>query len=308
MAVTSINLRPIYFGLTCLFLSSSVQDSLSFTARTWCLLTKTSVKFDKHSSLFASNAGVMYDDLYSEDDFSLFRQAEACIDSDSCPLEDAQMYLDDILHQQKECVGGGVLTTKEAICNNVERTVDLVANLRQKIYVQQRRRALVKPAVDSFNVILGVYIVSTILHGVAAVPNVPLDSPLFTDYSSYDDAFHRGVTSILPQEWLWSLRDGYFPQLFTEWFKNGGLVVDTSNFDIRSLLFTPQEWVWSIQNGSFGRILEEYIKYGGLVADNSDSNLIDNEMIPMRFQDLQYSIRDGYFRAAVKHFYRNGGL
>lgn len=151
---------------------------------------------------------------------------------------------------------------------------------------------------------LGFYVVSTILHGVAAVPNVPVDAPMISSFGT--EAFNtRGVAAILPQEWLWSIRDGYFPSLFSEWLHNGGLVVDTSVFDEKVVAFTPQEWVWSVQNGSFGNMLEENMKYGGLVVDSS----FDTEgMTPMTGQDILYSIQGGYLGDAMKHFYRNGGI
>jgi len=217
------------------------------------------------------------------------------------------MYLDDILRQQKECIGAGVLSTKAAICDNIDVTADLVANLREKIDIQQRRRALIKPTVHAVNVMVGIYIVSTILHGFAAVPSVPVDSPLFTDYSLFEEAANpsRGVTPILPREWFWAMRDGYLPRLLTEWMSNGGLVVDTSAFDTKAVAITPQEWIWSIQNGSFDHILEENMKYGGLVVDSSFDS---TETIPMTFQDVLFSVRDGYMGNAVNHYFRNGGL
>jgi hypothetical protein len=232
-------------------------------------------------------------------------RAQSCANSDSCSLEDAQTYLDGILHQQKDCIGAGVLSTKAAICDNIDSTVDLVANLREKIEFQRRRRALVKPTIHAFNVLLGFYIVSTILHGLAAIPNVPVNSPLFTDYSLFEEAADRGIIPILPQEWYWAIRDGYLPRLMTEWMRNGGLVVDTSTFDTKAVAITPQEWIWSFQNGSFGHILEENLKYGGFFVDSS---LDTPETVPMTNQDVLFSIRDGYVGNAAKHFFRNGGL
>jgi len=155
---------------------------------------------------------------------------------------------------------------------------------------------------------LGVYVISTILHGVAVVPNVPVDSPLYTDFLSSslmeEASSTRGVVSFLPQEFFWAARDGYLPSLMTEFFKNGGLVVDTSAFDTKVVAFTPQEWVWSIQNGSFGTILQENMKYGGLVVDSS----YQTDTVPMTVQDALCSVQGGYAGTAAQHFFRYGGV
>lgn len=235
-----------------------------------------------------------------QDSYYLMSRAEACANSESCSLEQAETFLDRILHIQAECVSAG----SDALCDNVDSVVEVVASLRQKIEIERKRLAPVKATTHVINLALGFYVVSTILHGVAAVPNVPVDAPVISSFGT--EAFNtRGVAAILPQEWLWSIRDGYFPSLFSEWLHNGGLVVDTSVFDEKVVAFTPQEWVWSIQNGSFGNMLEENMKYGGLVVDSC----YDTEgMTPMTGQDVLYSIQGGYLGDAMKHFYRNGGI
>lgn len=297
--------------LSCSFLFALIDDSLSFSVRKSSQLIKSSSRKSSSttssSSLFALNIGFGYNDD-SEDfatDIYLMNRAQACVDSDSCSLEEAQTFLHGILLQQKECIDGGVLSTKAAICDNINVTADLVANLREKIETERQRRALTKPAVHMFNLMFGIYVVSTIIHGFAAVPNVPVDLPLYTDYSSLEEASSRGVTPFLPQEWFWAVRDGYLPSIMTEWFKNGGLVVDTSAFDTKAVTFTPQEWIWSIQNGSFGNILQENMKYGGLVVDTSFDG---TDTIPMTSQEVLWSIRDGYAGTALKHVFRNGGV
>merc|ERR1719437_297061 len=143
-----------------------------------------------------------------------------------------------------------------------------------------------------------------IVHGFAAVPNVPIDVPLYAPFAPVAEESTRGVAGILPQEWLWAIRDGYFPALFSEWFQHGGLVVDVSAFDSKAVSFTPQEFVWSIQNGSFGSLMEEYLRFGGYHVDS----MYTEGMSPMNGQDVLYSIKGGYVGDAAKHFYRNGGL
>lgn len=72
------------------------------------------------------------------DESFLMQRAEACAHSDSCSLEDARVYLDDVIHVQSGCVTGSVLG---GVCENVDVAAELVANLRQKI-VQKTREAM----------------------------------------------------------------------------------------------------------------------------------------------------------------------
>mmetsp|Transcript_49996 Transcript_49996/g.55835 ORF Transcript_49996/g.55835 Transcript_49996/m.55835 type:complete len:300 (+) Transcript_49996:181-1080(+) len=296
-------LRSSCVTLSSLFLLAIVDVSLAFS-------TSQSSSRRSPSSTSALNVGAVYNDASEDcavaDGIYLMNRAQVCASSDSCSLEEAQTFLDDILHQQKECIGAGVLSTKAAICDNIDVTAELVANLRDKIEIQRRPRAVAKTTVHLFNIMMGVYVTSLILHGVAAVPNVPVDSPfLNTDFSSTEEASTLGVSAFLPQEWIWAVRDGYLPTLMTEWFRNGGLVVDTSAFDTKVVAFTPQEWFFSIQNGSFGNILHENMRYGGLVVDSSFDN---TETIPMTLQDVLWSIQGGYVGTAAEHFFRNGGV
>ena len=241
----------------------------------------------------------------NENDTFLMNRATACGDgSESCSLEEAESYLHDILTIQKDCLA---VATNSELCENVDVVSEVVANLRQKITVERNKIAPVKATVHLVNLMVGVYVVSTILHGFAAVPNVPVDAPMFTSFDAFSEGAvnSRGVATILPVEWFWSIRDGYFPSLFSEWIRNGGLVVDTSAFDGKVVAFTPQEWVWSIQNGSFGHMLEENMRYGGYHVDSCFDN---DGRTPMNAQDVLWSIQGGYLDSALKHFFRNGAV
>jgi hypothetical protein len=242
------------------------------------------------SELHVGIAWEDYDDVTSSD-FMMLR-AEACANSELCPLEEAQVCLDEILHIQKQCVGSGVLSTS-AICQNVDVTADIVSKLRQKIEVESRRLAPIRAGLNLVNLLLGFTIANMVLHGIAADPNVPVDSM-------------AGI-SALPitfQEWVWAVRDGYFSLLFSEWFRHGGLLADVSTFDMKAVPLAPQEWVWAIQNGGFGRMLQENIRYGGLLADSS----FETETVPLTVQEGLWALTGGYGGTAWDHFFRNGGL
>lgn len=279
----------------------------AFSARKASQLVRSS-----SSPSFALNAGaVVMDDSNDEqdggNDVFLMSRATACANSETCSLEEAQNYLEDVLLMQKDCLDATLQDIQNPLCENVDAVAEVVSGLRSKIEAERSRLAPVRATVNVVNVVVGVYVVSTILHGFAAVPNVPVDAPFFTSFDAWDATGinNRGVTTILPQEWFWALRDGYFPALFSEWFRNGGLVVDMSAFDSKAVAFTPQEWVWSIQNGSFGNLFQENLRYGGYLVDST----FDTEgMTPMTSQDVLSSIQGGYLDTAVKHFFRNGGV
>eukprot|EP00539_Tryblionella_compressa_P021608 CAMPEP_0178887248 /NCGR_PEP_ID=MMETSP0747-20121128/16481_1 /TAXON_ID=913974 /ORGANISM="Nitzschia punctata, Strain CCMP561" /LENGTH=266 /DNA_ID=CAMNT_0020556367 /DNA_START=134 /DNA_END=934 /DNA_ORIENTATION=- len=258
---------------------------------------KTSLALRPTSAL---NVGITWEDYedVASGDFMMHR-AEACANSESCSLEEAQICLDEILHVQTQCVGGGVLSTT-SVCDNADRVADTVAKLRQKIEMESQRLAPLRASLNIVNVVLGIVVVSMILHGVAADPNVPFDA----SWAAFSSNENRAVAPFSIQEFIWSVRDGYLPLLFSQYLKNGGLVVDAQAFDMKAVPFTPQEWVWSMQNGSLGRMLEESVKYGGLRVDSS----YETETLPLTFQETWWALTNGYAGNAVQHVFRNGGL
>jgi hypothetical protein len=246
---------------------------------------------------------------HGEEDYSnvassdfIMHRAQVCADSDSCSLEVSQTCLDELLHVQVQCIGSGVLSTS-AVCNveNVDSVADVVAKLRYRIQEESRRLVWIKAGMNVANTILGVFIGSMILHGLAADPNVPVDS-MTSALVEFDP--NRGVVPFLPIEWLWAARDGYLPLMVSQWLQHGGLVVDSSTYDVKAVPFTPQEWIWAIQNGSFGHLLKENMMYGALRVDAS----YNSETIPLEFKELWWALNGGYLDDVVRHFFRNGGL
>jgi len=129
--------------LSSLFLLSViVDDTLAFSSSKSSQLIRSSSTCSS-SSPSALNVGAVWTDDINNDIY-LMNRAEACANSESCGLEEASAFLDDILHQQKECIGAGVLSTKATICDNVDVTAEIVANLRAKIELQRRQVAPVK--------------------------------------------------------------------------------------------------------------------------------------------------------------------
>lgn len=257
----------------------------------------------------------------------VMQHAQVCANSDSCSLEEAQTCLDELLHVQMQCIGSGVLSTT-ALCNidnminledgTITTVADIVDKLRTKIQRESQRLVWVKTGMNLVNIILGIMVVSMILHGIVADPHVPVDnsnnnsilSALSSPSSSggtiiMDSDPNRAVVPFLPMEWIWAVRDGYLPLMMTQWFQHGGLVVDVTSYEFKAVPITPQEWIWSIRNGSFGRLLEENIRYGALKVDAASYT---SETIPLEAREWWWAITGGYGNDAMQHFYRNGGL
>jgi hypothetical protein len=305
-----MNLRVIicerFLPLLLLFvcLSSTPTDALS---------PFFSSSINRKVSPFSTTAlqvGVAWNLNYENEDFSniassefMMHRAQDCADSDSCSLEVAQTCLDELLHVQMQCIGSGVLSTS-AVCNieNMDTVADVVAKLRSRIQEESDRLVLVKAGINVANIVLGFTIVSMILHGLVADPNVPVD--FMTSSNMVENDPNRGIIPFLPIEWIWAARDGYLPMLISQWFKHGGLVVDSSTYDVKAIPFTPQEWIWAMQNGSFGHLLEENMKYGALLVDAS----YNSETVPLEAKELWWALRGGYLDDVWSHFFRNGGL
>lgn len=262
---------------------------MAFSARKSSLLVRSS----RSSAL---HAGVVWDDavagdLAADGAVSMSR-AEACVNSDSCGLVEAQAFLDDVLRVQKECVGSGVLSTNSAICDDVGAAAEIVAGLRVKIEAERRRLAPLESTKHLVGAMLSISAVTAILHVFAASPDIPVE------INGGEGGL--GIVPFLPREWFWALRDGYLPLLFGEWIKNGGLVVDVSAFGEKAVPFTPQEWFWSVRDGGFDALLRESVRHGGLVVDSR----FDTETIPMSPEDVLLSVNGGYLGTAANHFFR----
>jgi hypothetical protein len=248
-------------------------------------------------------------DVFEEDysnvassDF-MMQRAEVCANSESCSLEEAQTCLDELLHVQMQCIGSGVLTTS-TVCNveNIDVVADVVAKLRTKIQEESKRLVWVNAGMNAANIVVGIAVVSMILHGIAADPHVPVDSMATSGFVENDP--NRAVVPFLPMEWIWAARDGYLPLMISQWVQHGGLVVDASAYEVKAVPFTPQEWIWAIQNGGFNQLLEENMRYGALRVDAG----YNSETIPLEPKEWWWALSGGYGDDVLQHFFRNGGL
>lgn len=254
-----------------------------------------------------------------QDEAFLMNRAAACADSESCSLDDARMYLDDVIRIQSGCVTGTVLGS---VCDNVDTAAEVVANLRQKIQDKSQQAIVVATSVNVVSVGITALILAALASGMTAMS---ADSTPFT-----------------PQEWWWAIRDGYLPQMLSHYFRHGGLA--TSNYDAETTPFHMQEWWWALQGGYLNTMVEHFFRNGGLAtAENfspdtvpftpqewlyavkggyvdkllvqnfqdgglAGSEALNTDTLALTPQEIFWAVRDGYLGDLSSHFFRNGGL
>ncbi len=73
----------------------------------------------------------------AEDDaMYMMMKASACAHSDACSIDEAENYLNEVLHLQSDCVSGSL--TSHQICDDVVFPAEVIGALRNKIERGQR--------------------------------------------------------------------------------------------------------------------------------------------------------------------------
>jgi len=221
----------------------SIQFSL-----TTALLLATSV------TAFTPQASIMHNrqigtELRSQginsDDEAVFVMAKAseCANSDTCSIEEAESYLQEVLHLQSGCALGNIRS--HDICEDITIPVEIIAGLRHKIETAAKTpanaltiKSMMSPVFVSM---FAVYMASSI---------VTMNS-------------QPGVDPFTSQEFWWATKDGYISDLVSQFVKNGGLSsIDVTNSAV--MPFTAEEWMWSIRDGYFGTMMTDYLRNGGI--------------------------------------------
>eukprot|EP00538_Stauroneis_constricta_P013556 CAMPEP_0119557204 /NCGR_PEP_ID=MMETSP1352-20130426/8935_1 /TAXON_ID=265584 /ORGANISM="Stauroneis constricta, Strain CCMP1120" /LENGTH=320 /DNA_ID=CAMNT_0007604271 /DNA_START=120 /DNA_END=1082 /DNA_ORIENTATION=+ len=222
------------------------------------------------------------------DPFMMTQMAMECADSETCSLEDAQKYLEGLIHIQSDCAAG-ILIGDDALCEDVDDTAALVATLREKIQLGQDQ--LVRKT--AMNSVLSVgFIAASILAMITF--SAPTDATPFT-----------------LQEWWWAARDGYLSTMIVQYLQHGGLAPLDGGASIASestvIPFTTQEWVWAVQGGYLDTMFAYYAKHGGLEASADDAALLGttSNLTP---QEIWWAMKGSYLDTLVAHVYHNGGL
>jgi len=222
------------------------------------------------------------------DSMFIMARARECADSETCSIEEAESYLQDVLRLQSACTTGATVSFDASyfdVCDDITVSNDIIASLRQKIK-------------NSANTPANALTIKSMMN--------PVFASMFAVYlaSSIANLNHQpGVDTFTMQEVWWAVRDGYLNELVSQFMKNGGLAA--VDFDSGVVLpFTSDEWMWSIRDGYFGAMVTSNLKNGGLEAVDFDSGTI----LPFTSDEWMWSIRDGYFGTMLTNYLKNGGL
>lgn len=228
----------------------------------------------------------------------IMMNANSCANSDTCSIEDAEMYLNEMLHLQSDCVSGALHS--DLICDDVLFPSEVIAGLRKKIQKQVEMSNQGSALNIGFNPIFLAVLATYISTGIISL-------------------VHNNPDAFTMQEWMYAFQGGYLDDMLSQYIKYGGLsplldsgvIVDDATSSV-VLPLTLQEWGWSIRDGYVGKMFTEYQNYGGLMTfldgscESSDELMIATT--PFTTQEWTNAIRDGYFSNMIEHYFRNGGL
>lgn len=230
---------------------------------------------------------------YTEENAAyLMEKARECAYSDTCSLEDANLYLREVVHVQGNCAAGTL--NGQQLCDDVVSISEVITGLRTKIEAASNENLNMARA--SSEVASGKYPLTPLYIGLAGLY---LAVALTTNDPSMT------TTPFTTQEWWWAARDGYLSDMVHSLVRDGGFTIlpDTSSIPISSALpFTGQEWWWAVRDGYLGDITSASLTDGGLTSDATV------EYMPFTAQEWIWSVRDGYVKDMVSHTFRNGGL
>lgn len=238
--------------------------------------------------------------------------ASLCANSDSCPIESAEMYLREIVHVQSGCAAGTM--SGNGVCEDVAGVAGVVAELRRKIgegaerevrtfwdYRQDELETLASASLSSATSPLTAPLKPAYL-AIAALYVIAIISIVQQPHAAMDvSSSSSGVVPFTAQEMWWAVRDGYAGDLASHLFRNGGLAVDNDVAYAVGNSLTPQELLWSIQDG-YAMSDTLFSSSGAAVVEGGV------ESVPFTPQEAWWAIRGGYSGDMLGHWFRNGGL
>jgi len=128
-------------------------------------------------------------------------KARECALSDSCSVEDAKQYLNQVLYVQGACASGS-LVGKDLCEGNQDVIAETVAMLRVKSDSAVSSQIASDPMVT---VPLSMTLLCAFVIGMSTISTNP------------------DVTPFTFQEWFWAVKGGYLDDMVSHYFRNGGL-------------------------------------------------------------------------------------
>lgn len=223
----------------------------------------------------------------SEDEaMIMMMKADACAHSDTCSIDEAQEYLNEMLHLQSNCVSGSL--TSQSICDDITVPMEVIGGLRDKI----------QQGVELSN------------QGSAfKVGFNPIFITLLALYAS-SGMIHNNPDAFTMQEWMYALQGGYLDDLVSQYVKYGGLSPMTADSASVVLPLTAEELWWSIRDGYLGNMISEYQNHGGFLSMVEEGSNAEDAIATtsLTTQEWSYALKDGYLREMIEHYMRHGGL
>jgi len=263
--------------LVCMLASTAFHNAAAFT-----------IPSSRAASIRPATALNVHAANSEEEAITMIMEANICAHSETCSIEEAEAYLNEMLHLQSDCVSGSL--SNGLICDDVTFPSEVIAGLRDKIQRQvelSNEGSNIKVGWNPiFLSILALYVSSGLL-----------------------SLAHNNPDSFTMQEWMYAIQGGYLDDMVSQYIKYGGLspvaAVDDGSY-VTPL--TLQEWWWSIRDGYVGSMISEYSNHGGflsLVDDNAEDVILTT---PFTNQEWSYAVKDGYLSNLIDHYMRNGGL
>lgn len=222
----------------------------------------------------------------------MMMKANTCANSETCSIEEANEYLNEMLHIQSNCATGTL--SSDLICNDISFPTEVIAGLRDKIQNQvelSNQGSAFKIGWNPvFLTVLALYTSSGVL-----------------------SLAHNNPDTFTMEEWMYALKGGYLDDMVSQYLKYGGLSpITTATSETNSLVvpFTLQEWYWSIRDGYFTSMMSENMNHGGFLSIVEEGTNPEDMVLttPLTSQEWSTAIKDGYLTNMIDHYMRNGGL
>lgn len=226
----------------------------------------------------------------SEDEaMFLMNKARTCAFSDTCSIDEAEEYLEEIIHIQSSCITGSL--TSEQVCEDIDFPNEVIAALREKIQTSANTPT---KALNLKSMMSPVFITMFTIYLSSSIITMNQNQP--------------GADTFTAQEVWWAIRDGYAQTLFSQFFKNGGLAPMDVSSDNVVFPFTPVEWWWATRDGYLGDMISASLKTGGLEMSLTELGMDDPVTTPFLSEEVRFAVKDGYLSDMIHHYMKNGGL
>lgn len=276
---------------------------LAHSASTFAFAPEARTATTSHHRSLTTPTSLRSHAIEAEDEaMYLMMKARVCANSETCSIDEAEEYLNEILHIQSDCVTGTL--ESEKICHDVSLSTEVIAALRNKITNQVQASNPARPFPFGLNPVFLSLVALYIASGILSLPAA------------------NSENTFTAQEWIYAARDGYLPNMVSQYFQHGGLApiledspssasASASTAATAVVPFTFQEWTWAIRDGYLGDMLSAYSKNGGLEMDLDSATAAaaaTTTPLPFEADEWSYAVRDGYLTDMIQHYMRNGGL